>query len=383
MAQPLQERRSARDRAPRRSLADEQAWEHHRQQEALEVARAIRQVAETVEPSDSSEEDMADDEGSSSEDDQKTRRGQENIRPWVRELHDPTPTVYTDTPIVQLPRHHQKTELGFVQCYLDPALMDMFVKNTNLYATARQARDWTPTNTAEMWRYLAVRIRQGIVVLPRLHYYWSAEYRDVYITRLMTRDRFEQLHRYFHIEPPVPRDQRQTVLEKTNHFYHQCQRLFEAYYVPGRDFALDETMIRFQGRSAWITVIKDKPTPVGYKLYTVASDGYLLGFRVYCGRGGYDRPQSVLHHTVVELVKPWGGVNRRLYFDNLYTSPALCDHLLREKIRSCGTCRPNRRGLPPDLKQTRSPAWPRTRRARGSVTSWAVSSGMMPSRSSS
>jgi hypothetical protein len=82
-------------------------------------------------------------------------------------------------------------------------------------------------------------------------------------------------------------------------------------------------MIRFRGRSLWITVIKNKPESIGFKIYTVASDGYLLGFRIFRGKGGYDTAQDVLMHTVVDLVKPWGEVNRTLYFDNLYTSPAL------------------------------------------------------------
>ena len=198
-----------------------------------------------------------------------------------------------------------------------------------------------------MWRYLGIRIRQGIVVLPELHHYWEADYRDSYCSQSMSRNRFCQLHRYFHIEAPLPREQRQTIVQKTHTFYHQCQRLFHAYYVPGRDFAVDETMVRFQGRSSWITVIKGKPEPIGYKLYTVASEGYLLGFRIYRGKGGYNTAQNVLHHTVMDLVLPWQGHHRILYMDNLYTSPALCHALLGVGIRSCGTCRPNRADLPP------------------------------------
>ena len=149
----------------------------------------------------------------------------------------------------------------------------------------------------------------------------------------------------------IDRGVRQTVVEKTAQFYHQCQQLFKQYYSPGRDFALDETMIRFQGRSSWITIIKGKPVPVGYKLYTVASAGYLLEFRIFRGKGGYNSPQNVLYNTVMDLVDPWKDVHRRLYFDNLYTSPALCDALLQKRIQSCGTCRTNRRALPPTLKQ--------------------------------
>jgi hypothetical protein len=128
-------------------------------------------------------------------------------------------------------------------------------------------------------------------------------YRDNYFSQLRSRDRFMQLHCYLHIVPPVPRSQRQTIVEKTAPFSHQCQRLFQQYYIPGRDFAVDETMTRFEGHSFWITVIKGKPTPVGYKLYSVASQGPILGFRIFRGKSGYERPQSVLHHTVIELLR--------------------------------------------------------------------------------
>ena len=99
-------------------------------------------------------------------------------------------------------------------------------------------------------------------------------------------------------------------------------------------------------------------------MYSVASDGYLLDFRIFRGKGGYDSPQAVLHHVVVDLVDPWKGAHRWLFFDNLYTSPALCDALLRNSIRSCGTCRPNRRSLPANLKQAGK------RLQKGEVMAW-------------
>lgn len=82
-----------------------------------------------------------------------------------------------------------------------------------------------------------------------MHMYWADGYRDRYISRLMTRDRFLQLHRYFHITPPVPKHQPQTIVVKTAPFYHKCQELFAAFYVPGQFMTVDETMVRFRGRS--------------------------------------------------------------------------------------------------------------------------------------
>ena len=349
MSMPLQVRRSARHPEPRRLLAQEQALHRQQELEDQELQRALRAFADTVEPSDDSEHELADDDGDSSEDERKVRSDRENIVPWSQQLHNVHPPLCDVVPVVTLPAHRVRTELGYLQCFIDPHMIKTFVDNTNQYATDRRAVKWDPVNTEEMWRYLAVRIRQGIVVLPDMHMYWQDGYRDAYITQLMDRDRFLQLHRYFHIAPPVPVGDRQTVVKKTDAFYHQCQRLFKAYHTPGREFAVDETMIRFQGRSDWITVIKGKPTPIGYKLYTVASNGYMLDFRIFRGRGGYAQGQNALHHVVIDLVTHWAGANRWLFFDNLYTSPTLCDHLLRLKIRSCGTCRPNRKGLPDNI----------------------------------
>ena len=76
-----------------------------------------------------------------------------------------------------------------------------------------------------------------------------------------------------------------------------------------------------------------------------------FGSRIFRGNGGYDQPVSVLHHTVIELVSPGTGAHRWLFFDNLYTSPHPCDHLLRLDFRPCGTCRPNRKGLPDRISE--------------------------------
>lgn len=148
-------------------------------------------------------------------------------------------------PTSQLPRHCPPHELGHLQCFVDSEVIDTFVSNTNAYATSRGAIAWVPITTEEMWRHLAVRIRQGIVCLPDLHQSWEGEYRDSRVTQL-SRNRFAAVHRYLHIVPPVPVGQRQTVVEKTAPFYHRCQALFQHFYVPGARLALDETMVRCQ-----------------------------------------------------------------------------------------------------------------------------------------
>jgi hypothetical protein len=54
---------------------------------------------------------------------------------------------------------------------------------------------------------------------------------------------------------------------------------------------------------------------------------------------------------VKKLTHPYEQRNHILFCDNLFTSPQLVDELERVGIYFCGTCRFNRRGLPPTLRE--------------------------------
>jgi hypothetical protein len=236
--------------------------------------------------------------------------------------------------------------MGYLQCFLPPSLIATIATNTNLYAAFKQAPAGWSTTPEELWLFIAVHIFLGIIELPDLHMYWEGMWRQQYIVDAFSHDRFKELLRYFHIAEPTPPGVKRTVIEKIAPLWNHCLTIFPDYFTPPRDLTLDETMVRFKGRSAWKTVIKGKPTPIGYKLYTVASHGYLLTFDIYRGKGGYAVRQGVIHHSVTQLVTRWSGSHRILFTDNLYTSPALCRHLLTMGIRSCGTFRHNRSNLP-------------------------------------
>lgn len=56
--------------------------------------------------------------------------------------------------------------------------------------------------------------------------------------------------------------------------------------------------------------------------------------------------------VVLRLVEPIGGRGHHLYMDNLYTSPELFTELHSQAFGACGTLRLNRRGVPPEAKQS-------------------------------
>jgi Transposase IS4 len=366
MSIPLVERRSTRVTAQPPSLADEQFTRQYHAREALDRRRAIRRSLQSDQSSDSEEDVGADDEASSSEEEEEEK---ENIPPhsrWSDHTHHITLPPFIVHSCSVLPRHRPMTEMGYLQCFLTQEVVSLIATNTNLYAASKHAPAGWATTAEEVWLFIAVHIFMGIVDLPSMDAYWHHRWRQQYVVNAFSRDRFKEMQRYFHIAEPTPAGVRPTVIDKLEPLYTRCRYLFNTSFIPPRDLTVDETMVRFKGRSSWKTVIKGKPMPIGYKLYTLASHGYLLNFAIYRGKGGYAVKQGVLHHTVTELVDHWKSKQHILYFDNLYTSPALCDHLLRIGFRSCGTFRPNRSGLPrhlgdamKELQEGQMKAWQR------------------------
>ena len=311
-----------------------------------------QQSAVRDESSDSDEEYLHVDECSSSEEEAEDAENAAPDSEWTEETHDVTSPPFTGEPASILPRNRAHTELGYLQCFLTPTLLATIATNTNAYAATKQAPPGWATTPAEVWLFISVHIFMGIVRLPYIHQYWEGQWRQQYVVDAFSRDRFKALLSYFHVAEPTPAGVKPTVVDKIKPLYDHCLATFPECFTPPEVICLDETMVKYKGPSPITTVIRNKPIPIGYKLYTIGSSGYLLYFRLYFGKGGYMVKQGVLHHTVVDMVQRWAGSNRILFTDNLYTSPTLCRHLLTIGLRSCGTFRPNRKGLPAALKDT-------------------------------
>ena len=71
MAEPLGPRRSGRNQEQVRSYADQQAYDRWQEEDEQRVARMLREVAPTAEPSDSDESDLTSEDCKSSDDESK------------------------------------------------------------------------------------------------------------------------------------------------------------------------------------------------------------------------------------------------------------------------------------------------------------------------
>jgi hypothetical protein len=251
----------------------------------------------------------------------------------------------------QLPVHHAVSEMDFFHCLLTQQTLQTIAANTTAYAHHKGAAQTWTTSVEELWLFVAVHIFMGIVHLPRSHMYWEERWLQPFVVDAFSRDRFHELLRFFHIAPPTPAGVKHTVLDKVAPLITACQHSFSTSFLPAQVLVVDESMVPFKGREPMKQYLPDKPTSWGYKVWCVASDKYLLNFSVYRGRQKRKKDNLTLHEQVVQLVQPYRHRGHILYLDNLFVTVGLFDHLERIGMRACGTVRPDRKGLPADVKE--------------------------------
>ena len=119
---------------------------------------------------------------------------------------------------------------------------------------------------------------------------------------------------------------------------------FKSSYTPSQNCSIDESIISFKGRLAFIQYMPLKPHKWGVKAWVLADSvsGYIWNWKLYTGKEE-SNGIPVTAKVVLELTK-------HFYFDNFYTSPYLCKKLFKLGSGSCGTVRTNRKGIPIDFK---------------------------------
>lgn len=121
---------------------------------------------------------------------------------------------------------------------------------------------------------------------------------------------------------------------------------FKKCWKPGKHQSIDESMIKFKGRSSLKQYMPAKPTKRGFKSWMRGDEsGYICQFQLYTGKA--DSSEKQLDTRVVkDLTRELVGKNHVVIQDNFFTNPDLLLSLKKDNIFSCGTVRKNRRGLP-------------------------------------
>lgn len=241
------------------------------------------------------------------------------------------------------------------QLFITNDLLNHIVFETNLYAQQVQqdnGKTYIPTNKTEIMAFLGINILMGIKSSPSYRDYWSSapDLHDHYISELMNVNRFSWLLGNLHLNDNnmMPRKGSPGFdkLYKVRPFIDALEASFEKCFLLSESFAIDESMIRFKGRSTIKQYLPKKPIKWGYKVWSLADkSGYLKKFQIYTGKEG-PREKLLGPRVVKDLCKGLENKNHRLYFDNYFSTVKLLAELKERGIYACSTINKNRKNFP-------------------------------------
>lgn len=249
-------------------------------------------------------------------------------------------------------RIESPTPYKYFNSLITDDIINYIVFQTNLYAT-QEGKRFTPTNVCEIKIFLGINILMGIKPLPSYRDYWSSspDLHDEYISKLMPVNRFGWLLSHIHLSDNslMPdRDQpNYDKLYKVRTFFNKISENFERCYEPQEKLAVDESMIRFKGRSSIKQYLPKKPIKRGYKVWCLADQsGYLYRFQIYTGKVGDKAEKNLGERVVKDLMRGLEHKNHRLFIDNYFCSYKLLLDLKNDSIWTCGTVLFNRKHIP-------------------------------------
>ena len=218
---------------------------------------------------------------------------------------------------------------------------------------------WKAIDKDELWVYISILLLQGIINKFTNDMYWS---KDPFLStqifsRLMRRDRFEQIRKMIHFTDPLQEDP-EDCLRKRSSFLDVLSESFASVYKPEQNIAADEYLPLWKGRLKFRVYIPCKRERYGIKIYMLceSSTGYLVSFIIYCGSDTKYTPRADINllqdfdkyenpsKVALSLASPF--LNQGLIIvDNLYTSPELARTLFENGTDIYGTLR-KKEGLP-------------------------------------
>ena len=232
---------------------------------------------------------------------QRRARGRQAARVWTAPGDfQPQIPAFTGNAGIQVDVENF-SPFQFFSLYVDDDLINHFVHQTNKYArefiaTAQlaacsRARAWTETNPAEMRIFLGIVFLMGIVKKPDLNSYWSTDplIRTPAFPAAMPRDRFILLLKFWHMNDndnlPAANEPNRDRLFKLRPVLDHLFQKFQEVFTPGRDIAIDESLLLWKGRLVFKQYIPLKRARFGIKSFLLCdSTGYTYRFRVYAGR---------------------------------------------------------------------------------------------------
>ncbi|XP_038065704.1 piggyBac transposable element-derived protein 4-like [Patiria miniata] len=253
---------------------------------------------------------------------------------------------------------------------------DLLVTETNRYAATTIAskggvdglrrhsrlRKWRDVDAGEMKAFLAILLLMGMDRRPNYDAYWTTEWtiQTPGIRAILSRDRFYLILQVFHTTDNAlltqAGDPNHDHQGKIKEVMDMLVSRWQSAYYPGREIAVDETIIPFKGRSSMKVYKPNKPHKWGLNCWNIAESntGYIWNSELYQGKTNNETEVGLYKNVVLRLSQPFNGKGHHIYMDNLFSSPELYFSLAENGIGACGTLRVNRVDTPNEIKETKT-----------------------------
>ncbi|CAG4944518.1 unnamed protein product [Parnassius apollo] len=256
---------------------------------------------------------------------------------------------------------HRSQPIDYFQDMFSEQLILSISYNTNLYAL--HATDWTETNGAEISAFIGIVVMMGLSPQSDFELYWSTDpfFKNDEISKVMPLRRFKKILQYLHVndnttaakygEPNFDR------LHKIRPMLTVLNQSFQENCVQSQKQCIDESMVKFKGRSVMKQYMPQKPIKRGYKIWARCDShsGYLHEFDIYVGKDhSAPAPEEGLAYNVVTKICRNVPADTLITFDNFYTSVPLVQALYDRIIYSTGTIRSDRKGLSEEERNKRT-----------------------------
>lgn len=254
------------------------------------------------------------------------------------------------------------TPLETFMTFFDDAIFEKIHYETNL----KSVQNGKPISMSEneLKVFIGINIVMGYHDLPNIKSYWnSADDLNVpAISKAMSRERFQTILSNLHVNDNTQIDpSKKDKIFKIRPLLEHLNRVFLQRRSVKEYLSIDESMIRFKGRSSLKQYNPMKPIKRGYKLWCVSDDnGYIYRTILYTGKANSENQADIRKEfglggdVVLSLLKDIKlGDNHKVHMDNYFSSIPLMEELKNRKILGCGTIRSNRKEVP-QLKEDKT-----------------------------
>jgi len=243
--------------------------------------------------------------------------------------------------------------------FLTQETKEIIIKYTNQKGMTQNKDDWKDISIKELDTFLGIIIAMGVHddTSTSIHNLWSNEsfFSLPKYSKFMSRQRIFEILSCLRFDDSTTRKERQeknrlaAISEVVNLIRDRCLE----NYNPGFNLTIDEKIIPFTGNCRFRVYMPNKPDKYGIKVWalTDSENYYVKNFDIYLGK--IDKREVNQSQRVVLLLTECLGQGYNITMDNFFTSFSLANSLLNRNITLLGTLRHNKKGIPPELLNSR------------------------------